>query len=96
MNKTQRAVLVAAAMTGIVAGCLASSGCSSKTESTPSDNAVTNAPAPGTNAPSADAGKHDCQGKNSCSGQGGCGATKGKNTCAGKGGCNTKGSCKAT
>jgi hypothetical protein len=93
MNRTQRTVLVAAAMTGIVAGCMLGSGCAKS-----SDNTVTNAPdtnAPGTNAPTGDAGKHDCQGKNSCKGQGGCGADKGKNTCAGKGGCNTKGSCKA-
>ncbi len=97
MNRTQRTVLVAAAMTGIVAGCMISSNYAKA-----DDNSVTNAPstsAPGTNAPTGDAGKHDCQGKNTCKGQGGCKSSdkgcKGMNTCSGKGGCNTKGSCKA-
>ena len=50
MNRTQRTVLVAAAMTGIVAGCMLGSGCAKS-----SDNTVTNAP--GTNAPTGDAGQ---------------------------------------
>lgn len=90
MNRTQRTLLVAAAMTGIVAGCLTSTGCAKS-----SDNSAVGA---GTNAPTGDAGKHDCQGKNSCKGQGGCKSSDngctGKNSCTGKGGCNTKGSCK--
>jgi outer membrane murein-binding lipoprotein Lpp len=93
MNKTQRTVLVAAAMAGIVTGSMLTSGCSNSEK----DNSM--APAAGTNAPAADTGKHDCQGKNTCKGQGGCKSSdngcKGKNSCTGKGGCNTKGSCKA-
>ena len=89
MTKTQRTLLVAAAVgglltAGVVTKCYA-------------DDNGTNAP--GKQAPGGDTGKHDCQGKNSCKGQGGCKSSdngcKGKNTCSGKGGCNTKGSCKA-
>lgn len=91
MNRTQRTVLVAAAMTGILAGCIVSNGCAKSSE-----NNMANAP--GTNSPTTDSGKHDCQGKNSCKGQGGCKSSDngctGKNSCTGKGGCNTKGSCK--
>ena len=83
MTRTQRTLLVTAAITGLLTGVAA------KTYAQDSTNA------PGTNAPSGDTGKHDCQGKNSCAGQGGCGATKGKNSCKGQGGCNTKGSCKS-
>ncbi len=91
MNKTQRTVLVAAAMAGIVTGSMLTSGCAKSTD--------TSVNSPGANAPAADTGKHDCQGKNSCKGQGGCKGSdngcKGKNSCTGKGGCNTKGSCKS-
>jgi hypothetical protein len=83
MSRTQRTLLVAAAVTGLMTGFAV------KTLAQDSTNA------PGTNAPSGDTGKHDCQGKNSCKGQGGCGADKGKNSCKGQGGCNTKGSCKS-
>jgi hypothetical protein len=82
MSRTQRTLLITAAITGLMTGVIAKA-----------QDAGTNAP--GTNAPSGDTGKHDCQGKNSCKGQGGCGADKGKNSCSGKGGCNTKGSCKS-
>ena len=97
MTRTQRTFLVTVAVTGLLAGGMAIKSCAD--DSTP-----------GTNAPSGDTGKHNCQGKNSCKGQGGCGtdkgknsckgqggcgADKGKNSCAGKGGCNTKGSCKS-
>jgi hypothetical protein len=81
MSRTQRTFLVAAAITGLMTGVAV------KTYAQDTN-------APGTNAPSGDTGKHDCQGKNSCKGQGGCGADKGKNSCKGQGGCNTKGSCK--
>ncbi len=82
MSRTQRTLLVAAAVTGLVTGFTV------KTFAQDSTNA------PGTNAPAGDAGKHDCAGKNSCKGQGGCGGQKGTNSCKGQGGCNTKGSCK--
>jgi hypothetical protein len=83
MSRTQRTLLVAAAITGLMTGVTA------KIYAQDSTNA------PGTNAPSGDTtGKHDCAGKNSCKGQGGCGGSKGTNSCKGQGGCNTKGSCK--
>jgi hypothetical protein len=82
MTKTQRTLLVTAAITGLLAGGVARTYAQDSTNS------------PGTNAPAGDTGKHDCAGKNSCKGQGGCGADKGKNSCSGKGGCNTNGSCK--
>jgi hypothetical protein len=86
MNRTQRTVIVAAAMTGILAGCMISSGCA-KT----SDNSMTTSV--GTNAVTADAGKHDCKGKNTCKGQGGCKTSD--NGCKGKNSCQAKGGCKA-
>src|SRR5277367_6564125 len=85
MSRTQKTLLVAAAVTGLMTGFAVK---------TLAQDASTNAPA-GTNAPSGDTtGKHDCAGKNSCKGQGGCGGQKGTNSCKGQGGCNTKGSCK--
>lgn len=87
MSRTQRTLLVTAAITGLLTGVAA------KTYAQDSTNA------PGTNAPSGDMGTHTCAGKNSCKGQGGCKSSdngcKGKNSCSGKGGCNTKGSCKS-
>ncbi|HLX96250.1 MAG TPA: hypothetical protein VKU37_10955 [Verrucomicrobiae bacterium] len=78
MNRTQRTLLVAAAITGLLSGVVAKAQ-------------DTNTNSPGTNAPSGDLGKHGCKGMNSCKGQGGCKAgdngCKGKNTCKGKGGC---------
>ena len=82
MSRTQKTLLVAAAVTGLMTGFAV------KTLAQDSTNA------PGTNAPAGDVGKHDCAGKNSCKGQGGCGGQKGTNSCKGQGGCNTKGSCK--
>jgi hypothetical protein len=86
MTRTQRTLLVTAAITGLLTGvCAKTYGQDTNT--------------PGTNAPGGDLGKHDCQGKNGCKGQGGCKGSdngcKGKNSCSGKGGCNTKGSCKS-
>jgi hypothetical protein len=81
MTRTQRTLLVTAAIAGLMTGGIVKT------------LAQTNSP--GTNAPSGDTGKHDCAGKNSCKGQGGCGSSKGKNSCKGQGGCNTKGSCKS-
>ncbi len=80
MSRTQRTLLITAAITGLMAG-----GMAVKTYAADST--------PGTNAPSGDTGKHDCKGKNTCKGQGGCkggsdnNSCKGQNTCKGKGGC---------
>jgi hypothetical protein len=83
MTRTQRTLLVTAAVAGLLTGGMAAK-CYADDSTTP-----------GTNAPSGDTGKHDCKGKNSCKGQGGCGGQKGTNSCKGQGGCNTKGSCKS-
>ena len=80
MSRTQRTLLITAAITGLMTGTIA------KAQDTSTN-------APGTNAPSGDMGKHDCKGKNTCKGQGGCkggsdnNSCKGQNTCKGKGGC---------
>jgi hypothetical protein len=79
MTRTAKALMISAAMTGLVAGTMSLTGCSS-------DNS-------GKAAFSSDASasKHDCKGMNSCKGQGGCKTgdmgCKGKNDCKGKGGC---------
>lgn len=87
MTRTQRTLLVTAAITGLLTGAVA------KTYAQDSTNA------PGTNAPAGDTGKNTCSGKNMCKGQGGCKSSdngcKGKNSCKGKGGCNSKDGCKS-
>lgn len=87
--------LLAAAVTGILAGSLA--GCANnepKPATDPTSSSVTEAPkAMGTAAGPIE--KHACKGKNSCKGNGGCktdkNACKGQNSCKGQGGCNTQG-----
>jgi hypothetical protein len=81
MTRTARTIILSAAMAGLVAGTMATTGCKSS-----SDNS-------GKAAASSDStmSKHDCKGMNSCKGQGGCSQSdngcKGKNSCKGKGGC---------
>src|SRR5271157_3304901 len=81
MTRTARTIILSAAMAGLVAGTMATTGCQSS-----SDNS-------GKAAASSDStmSKHDCKGMNSCKGQGGCSQSdngcKGKNSCKGKGGC---------
>jgi len=66
-------------MSGLLAGTLVNTGCSTSTDDKGSSAA----------APASD--KHDCKGMNSCKGKGGCTTgdmgCKGKNSCKGKGGC---------
>jgi hypothetical protein len=94
-------LLIAAAMTGLLAGSATRSMAS--TVATPShakagiSKLVASGPVAGIKAKNlADdttKGKHDCKGKNDCKGQGGCktgdNGCKGKNSCKGKGGCAT-------
>jgi hypothetical protein len=91
MNNSIKAMLLAAAGTGLMSG-------------TPTVQPVT-APAQNGQTVSAarlgqtpmginqDTAKHACAGKNSCKGQGGCKTgdmgCKAKNSCSGKGGCST-------
>jgi hypothetical protein len=76
MTRTARALIISAAMTGLVAGTM-TTGCKSE------DN--------GAKASDSSLNKHDCKGMNACKGQGGCKTgdmgCKGKNDCKGKGGC---------
>ena len=83
MSRTQRTMLVAAAVTGLMTG-----GMALKTYAQDQN--------PGTNAPSSDTGKHDCKGKNSCKGQGGCKGGSDNNSCKGQNSCKGKGGCKGT
>jgi len=79
MTRTARTLIVSAAMAGLVAGTMVTTGCKSSSDSgkaAASDTSMS---------------KHDCKGMNSCKGQGGCKTgeqgCKGKNDCKGKGGC---------
>jgi hypothetical protein len=95
MKNSLNALLLTAALTGLVGGTMAAAQ--------PTGNGA----AKTTSAKAATAGvrlagmdqdkpKHSCKGKNDCKGQGGCKASdngcKGKNSCKGKGGCATDGS----
>jgi len=93
MKTSINALLLSAALTGLVGGTMAAAQ--------PAANGA------GQNGVKATAGvllvgqstttdKHSCKGKNDCKGKGGCKAgdngCKGKNSCKGKGGCATDGS----
>lgn len=97
-NTSMKALLLSAAVTGLVAGANAAT-----TPTNTNSNSQTSVKA-SRNAASVllahnnagDADKHSCKGKNDCKGQGGCktgdNGCKGKNSCKGKGGCATDGS----
>ena len=82
MSRTQRTLLVTAAVAGLLTGGMAAKCYADDSTS------------PGTNAPSNDTGKHDCKGKNSCKGQGGCKGGSDNNSCKGQNSCKGKGGCK--
>jgi hypothetical protein len=95
MNASLKAMLLAAAGSGLMAGASTPLPTASPTQgpagtfslerqgALPAGFAAQTSPLP----------KHACKGQNSCKGQGGCSAgdqgCKGKNSCKGKGGCNT-------
>jgi len=91
MKDSMKAIMVSAAISGLLSGSAArlhaASGASLRT---PNLGAVANG------FDQADKDKHSCKGKNDCKGKGGCKASdngcKGKNSCKGKGGCATDGS----
>ena len=94
-SKSMKALLLSAAMTGLLAGANAAT-----TPMTSNSNSQTTVKAT-TGAASIllaqnDTDKHACKGKNDCKGKGGCKSSdngcKGKNSCKGKGGCATDGS----
>ncbi|MDR3672698.1 MAG: hypothetical protein P4L36_17760 [Holophaga sp.] len=90
MNNSAKALLLAAAGTGLMSGAA-----SAQPLAVPARNGRTLSANPG--EPSMGlaqgASKHSCAGKNSCKAQGGCSSgdngCKGKNSCKGKGGCST-------
>jgi len=92
MKNQLNALLLTAALTGLVGGTAVAAHAS-----TPSSNSGKVVKAglrySGTNAA---VEKHSCKGKNSCKGNGGCksgdNGCSGKNSCKGKGGCATDGS----
>ena len=87
MKVSKNSLVLAAAMTGLLAGTttrlMAADDAPAKKESKKSTDKAT-------------AEKHACAGKNSCKGKGGCKTSdngcKAKNSCKGKGGCATDGS----
>ena len=92
MTKSMKALMLSAAVTGLLGG---SAG---QLQAATSSHASVSALGQSSfaSALTADKDKHACKGQNSCKGKGGCKAgdngCKGKNSCKGKGGCATDGS----
>jgi len=78
MTKSIRALMMGAALAGVVAGQTVVA------QDTGKDTAKA-----GKSATKSKKEKHACKGQNSCKGKGGCGTTKGKNACKGQGECST-------
>ena len=93
MTKSMKALVLTAAISGLLGG--ASATTTNQSQTSPGKN-VGAANVKLAKTTFADSGKHSCKGKNSCKGQGGCktgdNGCKGKNSCKGKGGCATDGS----
>jgi hypothetical protein len=94
MKQSMKALLAAAAVSGLMTGATALASVTSSASGTaPMLNAGS---ASFTSTLLAHVHKHSCKGKNNCKGQGGCksgdNGCKGKNSCKGKGGCATDGS----
>jgi hypothetical protein len=94
MKNSLNALLLSAALTGLVGGTMAAAqpvangaGQNSAKASTAGVRLI---------GQDTKTDKHSCKGKNDCKGKGGCKASdngcKGKNSCKGKGGCATDGS----
>jgi hypothetical protein len=96
MKNSVKALMLTAALTGMVGGTNAFAQPSSNGSSNTSTSV--NAATPGVVLTGMNAAKdkHACKGKNDCKGKGGCKSSdngcKGKNSCKGKGGCATDGS----
>ncbi|HEX4320566.1 MAG TPA: hypothetical protein VHZ52_06665 [Acidobacteriaceae bacterium] len=91
MKTSVNALLLSAALTGLVGGTMAAA----QPAANGSQNNV-KAVQSGVRMVAQSTDKHSCKGKNDCKGKGGCKAgdngCKGKNSCKGKGGCATDGS----
>jgi hypothetical protein len=94
MKNQFNALLLSAALSGLIGGTVAAHAA---TPGTTAKGTSVKAAKAGLRYTGADkAAKHSCKGKNDCKGQGGCKSSdngcKGKNSCKGKGGCATDGS----
>ncbi len=94
MKNQFNALLLTAALTGLMGGTVAAHAA---TPGTTAKNGTAKVAKAGLRYAGVDAvDKHSCKGKNDCKGQGGCKSSdngcKGKNSCKGKGGCATDGS----
>jgi hypothetical protein len=93
MNNTVKALILSAAVSGILSGTAVRAQAQT---SNASGKQLTSANAGLRSVSFADEDKHSCKGKNDCKGKGGCKSSdngcKGKNSCKGKGGCATDGS----
>ena len=95
MKNQLNALLLTAALSGLVGGTVAAHAATPGSTTANSGKVVkAGLRYSGFNAANAD--KHSCKGKNDCKGTGGCKSSdngcKGKNSCKGKGGCATDGS----
>jgi hypothetical protein len=92
-GKKLNAMLLTAALSGLIGGTSVSAQAATNGSNGPSVKA---AKAGVMLTQNAKPPKHSCKGKNDCKGQGGCKSSdngcKGKNSCKGKGGCATDGS----
>lgn len=91
MNNSIKALLLAAAGTGLMSGTAPLPSTPARGGRTVSASSLGQMPS--TFTQDTQDAKHNCKGQNNCKGQGGCGSgdmgCKGKNTCKGKGGCMT-------
>jgi hypothetical protein len=93
MKNQFSAMLLTAALTGLMGGTVAAHAATTRS----TNNPIVKAAKAGRRYTNADKPpKHSCKGKNDCKGTGGCKSSdngcKGKNSCKGKGGCATDGS----
>jgi hypothetical protein len=96
MKTSINALLLSAALTGLVGGTTMASAQPVNNGSAKTSASKTASAGVRLTGMENDKDKHSCKGKNDCKGQGGCKAgdngCKGKNSCKGKGGCATDGS----
>jgi hypothetical protein len=97
MKNSVNALLLSAALTGLIGGTTIATAQTAAPAATPSVKASAKVLKAGYSFAGQDkTDKHSCKGKNDCKGKGGCktgdNGCKGKNSCKGKGGCATDGS----
>ncbi len=89
--KSNKMLVAAAALSGLLAG--SASFAAAPSASSSQRQVGTNAGTRAVGLDDKDAGKHACKGQNACKGQGGCktgdNGCKAKNSCKGNGGCKT-------